>query len=152
MYLCGLYGPQNKQQLSPFTVSTSFIIIAIKSVYCVERTGSLYKTDYVLSVKGQANKLVTIKRRPELYSENQQVETSNSEAPFCFFTCSLTGDLNMNGLRSEWGARRVTGLRGIMVRFLEGKDETFLYSQASKMILGPTQPPIPRVRVFIPRG
>ena len=95
-----------------------------------------------ICVKGQANKLVTIKRQPELYSEKQHVETSNSEAPFSFFTRSLIGVLNMNAERSEWGARKVTGRPRNHGSIPGGMDETFLYSKPSKMILGLTQPPI----------
>jgi hypothetical protein len=87
LHVCGLYGPQNKEQFSPFTVLTSFFYIGDKKCFTALRLLALY----IKSKKGQANKLVTIKRKPELYSENQQVETSNSEAHFCFFTYNLAG-------------------------------------------------------------
>jgi len=44
--LCVVYGPQNKQRLSPHTKLTDwFCITEVESVYCAVRAESLYKTD-----------------------------------------------------------------------------------------------------------
>jgi hypothetical protein len=109
VHLCGFSGSQNKQRILPFTALIDYFflyITVVESVYCAIRTGSLYKTDYVYICKGSTQQTGHHKKRqPELYLKNQHVETGNLEAPFTFFTSSLTSDLSMNGVRSEWGAR-----------------------------------------------
>jgi hypothetical protein len=44
--LCVLYGPQNKQQLLPYTILRDwFCVTEVDSVYCAVRTEFLHKTD-----------------------------------------------------------------------------------------------------------
>jgi hypothetical protein len=52
MYLCVLYGSQNKQRLFPYTALTDwFFITEAECVYCAVRTGSSNQTDAVSSLK-----------------------------------------------------------------------------------------------------
>ena len=87
--------------------------------------------DYVLSVKGPAHKLVTTKDSQSCFQKIKLKQVRHSEAPFCFLTCSLTGDLNI-----EYEANGVPGEllddRGIMVQFLEGKTGHFCTLNHSK--------------------
>ena len=55
MCSCFLYESQNTQRLFPCKTLADwfFFIIEMKSVYCAVRTGSLNKTAYVSSLKGQ---------------------------------------------------------------------------------------------------
>jgi len=46
LYLCVLYGSENKQRLFPYTALTDwFIITETERVYCAVRTGYLYILD-----------------------------------------------------------------------------------------------------------
>jgi Ni,Fe-hydrogenase I cytochrome b subunit len=49
-----LYGSQNRQRTLLYTSLTDwfFLIIVVESVYSAVRTDSLYKVDYVSSLKG----------------------------------------------------------------------------------------------------
>jgi hypothetical protein len=48
-----LYGSQGKQRVLTYTELTDRVLITKECVYCAVRTGSLNKTDYVSSLKGQ---------------------------------------------------------------------------------------------------
>ena len=47
LYLCVLYGSQNKQQHLPYNALTLFFITEVEIVYCAVRIESLYNTDRI---------------------------------------------------------------------------------------------------------
>jgi len=50
---CVVYVSQNKEYLLPYSILTDLFCIAeVECVYCSVRAASLYKTDYISTLRG----------------------------------------------------------------------------------------------------